>query len=59
MQKVEGSNPFSRFFALQIDALSICAALHFRVSPGTRISNRERISRRFRTPVPEMKPIAG
>jgi hypothetical protein len=59
MQKVEGSNPFSRFFALQIDAFIDLRSWVFRVPSGTRILYQERISRQFRALVPETKPFAS
>jgi hypothetical protein len=59
MQKVEGSNPFSRIFAVQIDGFVDLRSQASSVFPDTRILNQERISRQFRALVPGMKPNAG
>jgi hypothetical protein len=54
MQKVEGSNPFSRFFAI---ALHVGGSGPAR-EPETK-SNHPRISPPFQALVPEMTPMRG
>ncbi len=58
MQKVEGSNPFSRFLPVNSSFLA-CQFGFSLFLLGTRILNQGRLFRHFRALVPEIKRILG